>query len=225
MRTKLAAAAVFVVAVLAAPAAASAATLGVLPGKACYRAGESVLLGGGGYTPNSNAQVNLNGRALPGGIVSTSPAGSIAATLTIGDPHGERLNTYNAVDLSNTSNQGVTQLRATSLAVNVKPKNGRPGRVLRIKARGFTTAKTLYVHIIRGHKRLNRRIGKLKGACRKLSVRKKMFSRHTKTGTYTVQFDGKRHYSKKTKVKARFHVNVFAHFASHAAGPSWQRIP
>jgi hypothetical protein len=214
--------AVIAVAVLAAPAAAGAASLGVLPQKPCYRLGEKVLMGGQGYTPGGNVQVNANGRVV--GLLGADSAGNLAATLTIGVPTG--LKTYTAVDTSNTANQGSTQLRVSRVAVSVKPKSGQPGRTLRIKARGFTTGKTLYAHIVRGHKRLNRRIGKLKGACHTLGVRKKMFSLHTRPGTYTVQFDGKRHYSKKTKVKARFHVTVFSHLASHAAAaPSWQRIP
>jgi hypothetical protein len=221
MKTKLSATALAATAVLAAPAAAGAATLGVLPQKGCYRVGETVLMGGSGYTPNGGVQVNANGRVL--GILSADGVGNLSATLTVGVPTGPK--TYTAVDTQNTANQGATQLRVSRVAVSVKPKSGRPGRVLRIKARGFTSAKTLYVHIIRGHKRLNRRIGKLNGPCHTLSVRKKMFSRHTQAGTYTVQFDGKRHYSKKTKVRSRFHVTVFAHFASHAAAPSWQRIP
>jgi hypothetical protein len=220
MRTKLAAAAVTVVAVLALPAMASAATLGVLPGKPCYRVGETVLLAGGGYTPNGGVQVNANGKSL--GILPSDGGGNLAASLRLGVPTG--LKTYTAIDTSNTANQASIQLRVSSVAVSVKPKSGRPGRVLRIKARGFTTGKTLYAHIIRGKKRLNRRIGKLHGACHTLSVRKKMFSLHTRAGTYTVQFDGKRHYSKKTKVKARFHVTVFSHLASHST-PSWQFIP
>jgi hypothetical protein len=221
VRTKLAAAAVALVAFLAFPAMASAATLGVLPGKPCYRVGETVLMGGSGYTPNGGIQVNANGRVI--GLLAADGAGNLAASLRLGVPTG--LKTYTAIDTSNTANQASTQLRVSSVAVSVKPKSGRPGRVLRIKARGFTTAKTLYVHILRGKKRLNRRVGKLKGACHTLSVRKKMFSRHTRAGTYTVQFDGKRHYSKKTKVKARFHVTVFARLASHGAAPAWRQIP
>jgi hypothetical protein len=208
---------------LTAPAAASAGTLGVLPAKSCYREGEKALLGGGGYTPNGTVQVNLNGRALS--LLNTDPGGNFGGVLTIGALSGERINTYTAIDTSNTANQGTKQIRVTSLGVSVHPKSGAPGRVVRIKARGFTTGKTLYMHIRRRHLHLNRRIGKLKGACRKLSVKRKVFSAHTHTGTYRVYFDGKRKFSTKTKVQVGFHVTVFAHFASHAsAAQSWTRI-
>ena len=227
MRARVLAAAGAAVAVLAAPAAANAATLGVIPQKACYRAGENVLIGGSGYTPNGTVQVNSDGRAV--GTANSNATGAFSGALQLGVPSGERLKTYTAIDTTtpaSTGNQASLQLRVSRLGVSVKPNSGRPGRVVRIKARGFTTGKTLYMHIVRGHKRLNRRVGKLKGACHKLSVRKKVFSRHTRTGTYTVQFDSKRHYSKKTKVKIRFSVTVFAHAASHAASdPSWKLLP
>jgi hypothetical protein len=208
---------------LAAPAAASAGTLGILPAKSCYREGERPLIGGGGYTPNSNVQLNLNGRSL--NLLGTDATGNFGGVLTIGALSGERINTYTAVDTSNTANQATKQIRVTSLGVSVHPQSGAPGRVVRLKARGFTTGKTLYMHIRRGSLHLNRRIGTLKGACHKLSVRRKVFSSHTNTGVYRVYFDGRRRFSKKTKVQVGFRVTVTAQAASHAAGAqSWTRI-
>jgi hypothetical protein len=66
------------------------------------------------------------------------------------------------------------------------------------------------------------RIGRLSGACRKLSVRKRVFSSRTSTGTYTVQFDTRRHYSSKTVVRYRFSVPVYRTAAASAAvAQSW----
>ncbi|HEY8769843.1 MAG TPA: hypothetical protein VIM03_04830, partial [Thermoleophilaceae bacterium] len=178
------ASALAVVALFVTPAVANAATIAVAPVKPCYGVGETLGLGGTGYTPNGSVQVNSNGQSL--GAVGSDATGNFVGQLTLGKPRG--LRTYTAIDTttpSSTATQASLHLRVSSVVVSVKPKAGRPGRVVRIKARGFTTGKMLYVHIVRGHTRLNRRVGKLKGACHKLSVRKKMFSRHTKTGKYT----------------------------------------
>jgi hypothetical protein len=221
VRARMIGGAAAAVALLAAPAAANAATMAVAPLKTCYRAGETVGLGGAGYTPNTTVQVNSDGRVV--GSVLSDGAGNFAGALQLGVPSGERLKTYSAIDTANTANVASVQLRVSRLLVTVKPKTGRPGRILRVKARGFTTGKTLYAHVVRGHKKRNLRIGKLKGACHTLSVRKRIFSKHTKTGTYTVQFDSKRHYSKKTAVRYRFTVPVTAHFAAASAG-AWTPV-
>ena len=191
--------------------------------KPCYRAGQSIGIGGSGYTPNGNVQVNVDGRVL--NTVGTDPTGSFGGLLTLGDPSGERIKTYSAIDTANNAIQASVQLRVSSVVVSVKPKNGRAGRVLRVRARGFTTGKTLYAHIVRGRRyRRNVKIGRLKGACRKLSVRKRVFSKRTRNGTYTVQFDTRRRYSSKTAVRYRFSVPVFPTAASHAAATqTWTR--
>ena len=206
--SRLAAAAALALAIVAAPATAGAATLGVSPRKSCYRAGESVGFAGAGYTPNGSVQVNVDGRVL--NTVPTDGSGTFAGLLTLGDPNGERVKTYSAVDTSNTAIQASLPLRVSSLDVTVKPESGVPGRVLRVRARGFTTGNTLYAHVVRGSRnRRNVRIGALRGACRKLSVRKRLFRRQTHAGSYTVQFDTRRHYSSKTAVRVRFQVSLF----------------
>ena len=212
---RAAAATIAAVGALAAPVAADAATMAVAPVKPCYRAGQQVGIGGAGYTPNGNVQVNVDGRVLS--TVATDPSGNFGGLLTLGDPSGERLKTYTGIDTSNNANQASVQVRVSSLLVTVSPRSGRAGRALRVRARGFTTGKTLYAHILRGHSRRNMRIGRLKGACHKLSARKRIFSSRSRTGTYTVQFDTRRHYSKKTTVRYRFSVPVFRSSASRAA--------
>jgi hypothetical protein len=216
---KAATAMIAAVGALAAPAAADAATLAVAPVKPCYRAGQQVGIGGAGYTPNDSVQVNVDGRVLS--TVGTDGSGNFGGLLTLGDPSGERLKTYTGIDTANNANQASVQVRVSSLLVTVTPKSGRAGRSLRVRARGFTTGKTLYAHIVRGKSKRNMRIGRLKGACRKLSVRKRIFSSRTRSGTYTVQFDTRRHYSKKTAVRYRFSVPVFRTASHAAAAQTW----
>ena len=57
-------------------------------------------------------------------------------------------------------------------------------------------------------------VGKLKGPCHTLKRKKRVLEATTPSGVYTVQFDTKRRYSKKTKVWVRFTVTV---------SPTWGR--
>ena len=186
-------------AALAAPAVADAALLGAAPQKDCYRAGEQVTLAGSGYTPNQGVAIASDGQALGSDIADA--AGNFGGSLRVGVPSGEKVKTYTATDQTNPANTAAVQLRISALTVNLRPKRGKPSRRFRIGARGFTTGKTLYAHVVRKGFRRNIRIGRLKGPCHKISARKRLFPVGIATGLYRVQFDSKRRYSKRTKVK------------------------
>jgi hypothetical protein len=184
---------------LAAPAAADAAALTGTPAKPCYRAGESVTLAGSGYTPNGVVSITSDGAPL--GTDVADGAGNFSGALRVGVPSGEKVKTYAASDQSNPANTASVQLRISALAVNLRPRTGRPNRRFRIGARGFTTGRTLYAHVVRGAFRRTVRIGRLKGPCRKISARKRLFPGSIATGRYRVQFDTRRRYRRGTKVK------------------------
>jgi hypothetical protein len=184
---------------LAAPATANAAAVAAAPLKDCYRAGEQLTLSGSGYTPNQGVSIASDGQPLGSSIAD--PAGNFSGTLRVGVPSGEKVKTYSATDQSNPANTAAVQLRVSALTVNLRPKRGRPNRRFRIGARGFTTGKVLYAHIVRKGFRRNVRVGRLKGPCHKISARKRLFPRNIATGFYRVQFDSRRRYSRKTKVK------------------------
>lgn len=221
-------AAIACVGLLAAPAAADAAQVGVRPVKSCYRSGESLFFGGLGYTPNSGVNVTGDGSSL--GTLATAANGTFGGTLRVGLANGEKIKSYAATDQVNPAITAATGVRVSALDVGVKPKRGRPGRKVRIKARGFTSGTRLYAHIRRGRRyRRNLRIGRLKRACHKLSAKKRFFSRRTKSGVYTIQFDTKRRYSRKTSVRVRYSVTVFRTIRSSATAASvpderWVRI-
>ncbi len=72
----------------------------------------------------------------------------------------------------------------------------------------------------------------LKGACRETSVRKRLFRRSAKSGTYRVQFDTKRRYSSRTVQRVRFRVRVFrtvrrssSSSAAAGTGEVWTQLP
>ena len=194
-------------AALAAAAPAQAATLALGGSKSCYRAGDTLTVNGAGFTPNGQASVTLEGRSL--GTVPTDPAGNFSTPLTIGVLEGIGNRLLVATDALNPANVGQAQFLGSSLDVTVRPKNGAAGRKLRVKASGFTTGKRLYAHIIRKRYKRNVFVGKLKGPCRTLKLRKRVLPPGTPTGVYTVQFDTKRRYSKKTKIWVKFTVTVF----------------
>ena len=200
-------------AALAFPAAAQAAALSVIPVKPCYRSSETIGMFGSGYTPDSGVSITSDGRSI--GSTTADSAGNFAGRLQVAAPT-ERVKTYTATDQSNPSNFASAPLRISPLDVEITPRTGAPGRVLRIAARGFTTGARLYAHVVRGRRRVNLRIGLLRGPCRKLSVRKRLFPARTAPGTYLVQFDTRPGYSRATPVKVRFRVAVYPVFGARA---------
>jgi hypothetical protein len=215
-----------------APASAFAASVALLPKKSCYRSaappnGERVFLGGTGFTPNGTAEVTLDRKPL--GTTSADPQGVIRGLLTLGSITGERNRLLAATDQANAANFGTLNLHASGVAVNVRPRRAGPGRPVRIKARGFTGSKRLYAHVRRGRFHRNAAIGRLKGACRKLSKRNRIFAAGTRPGIYRVQFDGKRRYSKKTTPRILYRVTIFRRLvhrgSASAAAAGWVRLP
>jgi hypothetical protein len=211
---------------LSAPAAASAATVGVLPQRSCYRSGQDLFLAGTGFSPGAGVSIGSNGAVI--GSLTANSQGAFSGVLTPALRTGETVKTYTATDRTNPAVTASVPLRVSALDVKVRPRSGRPGRRLRLRARGFTNSATLYAHVVRGRQRRTVRVGRLKGACHTKKVRKRVFSRNTRTGSYIVQFDGRRRYRKRTKVKVRFRVFVFRgsrRSSANAAGVRWTRQP
>jgi hypothetical protein len=195
-------------AVLLGASAAEAATLTATGTKDCYRAGDTLTLTGSGFTPNAPVNVTLEGRELVGQDPIADAAGNFSTPLQVGNLQGVSQRALVATDATNPAITATTQFLGSALIVRVRPQTGTAGRRLRVSASGFTTGKRLYAHIIRKRYRRNVLIGKLKGPCHTLKVRKRVLTAGTPDGVYTVQFDTKRRYSKKTKVWYRFRVTV-----------------
>jgi hypothetical protein len=211
---------------LVAPACASAAVVGVLPKRPCYRAGQELFFNGIGFSPSAGVSIASGGAAI--GSLTTNAQGVFAGELIPGLRTGESVKTYTATDRANPALTASVALRVSALDVKVRPRSGRPGRKVRVRARGFTSSETLYSHVVRGRYRRTVRVGRLKGACHTKKARKRLFSRRTPTGSYIVQFDGRRKYRKKTKVKVRFRVFVFKgrrRGRASAASARWERLP
>lgn len=199
-------AAVAVVSVaLAAPGAASAATLTVEPKRSCYRETQRVFLRAQGYTPNGMVLFTRDGNRI-GDPLQADGSGQIQGNLTLpGLLRGQRPLTYVATDQTNPAVSAQVTLTTTATDVLVGPKTGPPNRRLRIRARGFKGGRTLWAHVRRARRGATRtrtvRIGRVRGPCWKVRARKRLFRRSTAPGRYRVQFDTFRRYKPRRKVE------------------------
>lgn len=216
---KLGLAALTAVAVALIPPSAQAALL--TANKQCYREGDRrdpVTFGGGPFTPGGRVNVTLDGVLLPQPLLA--PGGIIAGTLSMApniDPARERPFTIVATDQANPAMTGTLIRLASQLRVDVRPTGGRPERLRRISARGFTGGGTLYAHVVRGRSKRTVRIGRLKGACGTLTARRRVFRRGTRAGRYRVQFDTSRRYARTTYPNRAFSVRIFTIFRPRAS--------
>ncbi len=205
--SRRAATAAAALATLAVAAPAQAATL--VGDQACYQENEPVKVTGSGYTPNG--VVNFSRDNLAFGTLTADPAGNITGTGAaprIGSTT-QRSFLLEARDATNPALVGTINPIVTRFGVTVKPRGGNPARQRRIKARGFTEGRTLYVHVRRNGRGKNIKLGRLKRPCGVKSVKKRIFSRKAKPGIYTVQFDTRRRYSSKTFPKVTYRVTIF----------------
>ena len=191
---------------LAAPSAASAASLTVSPQKRCYSSGESVHLLGTGFSPLGSATVTRDGAPL--GALSTDATGAFNGVLTLAQVSGQRTKTYTATDSDDSGLTASAQITVSAVRVGLKPAQGTPGRILTITARGFSTGPTLWAHVIHGKSKRNIKIGSLKGACGGLKTRKRLLPRDAALGVHKLQFDTFRRYSPKRQVRDRYTITV-----------------
>jgi len=194
--------------------------------KQCYGPGDEVAFSGVGFTPNGPVALSVGGQQLGVGMVN--PVGEFEVSLAAPDIKGKRrTDLFTATDQTDLSLTANAPVHLTSLNVKVAPTNGNPGKAKRIVARGFTSGKVLWAHVQRGKNKRNVRIGKLKGACKTLDVKRKLFKADARDGLYSVHFDTTRKYSKKTAPQVSFQVVVFRTFkpaSASSVGERWIQI-
>lgn len=204
---------------LIAPAAAQAATLTATVTKPCYGTNDGVALSGTGFTPNGPVAVKQGQIALPSATADATGAfAGVAPVQPI--TRNEETVAYTATDQTNAAIVASTvPIRFSRVGV-VGKKAGANGLIQRVRARGFTTgARTLYAHVRRGGRRIkDLRLGRLKGACRTLKVKKRFFSAKANPGEYTIYFDTHRRYRKVRQQQLRGTLTVFRIFRPAAAG-------
>jgi hypothetical protein len=202
------------VATLAVPATAAAqARLTVDPVAPCYREQTSVRLPGTGYSPNAPVVFTRDGSQI-GDPILADPSGSLIAQLRLPGLVSDQLRlTYVATDSTNPALTSQVTLLVTATDVVLRPQGGAPHRLLTIRARGFFEGRTLYAHVVRAGRRpgraRNMRIGRVKGPCKRVDARKRLFPRGTPPGRYRVQFDNFRRFKPRRTVETEFVVTVF----------------
>lgn len=166
-------------------------------------------LGGGSFTPGGLVDVSSDGVRLPDPFAA-DPAGSIAVRLAAPAPGQaeERPFRIAASDRANPALTASAVRLVSRFGVSVRPARGAPGGRRGIMARGFTGGGTLYAHVVRGRGKRTVLIGRLAGVCGTLTARKRILPRRARSGTYRVQFDTRRAYSRKTVPRVVYKVPV-----------------
>ena len=179
----------------------------------CYREQSTVHLVGGGFTQNGQVVFTRDGTPIGNPIVA-SAAGELFPQLILpGLVAGQKRLTYVATDQTNPALTAQVSLLVTATDVGLRPEGGAPHRLLTINARGFFGGGTLYAHVVRtgrhAGKARNLRIGRIRGSCKQVEARRRLFSKGTAPGKYRVQFDTFRRYKSKREIETEFVVTVF----------------
>jgi hypothetical protein len=192
---------------------AAQATLSVDEVAPCYREQSTVHLVGGGFTQNGQVVFTRDGTPIGNPIVA-SAAGELFPQLILpGLVRGQKRLTYVATDQTNPALSAQVSLLVTATDVGLRPDGGAPHRLLTINARGFFGGSTLYAHVVRtgrhpGQAR-NLRVGRVRGSCKQVEARRRLFSKGTAPGKYRVQFDTFRRFKSKREIESEFIVTVF----------------
>jgi hypothetical protein len=193
LKIRVAATAAFILTAVTAPSALGAVT--IVSDRECYREGEAAGFLGTGFQPGQLVAVSIDGRQIA--TDTADPQGRISGQITnlAQVPNAQQSRALSMTQTTNPALTGTKTFTETKLYVVTKPSSFRPGRRLRIRAGGFYGAgPTLYGHV-RGPKKRNLRIGKVKGPCGKVSATKKrILKKNDSPGFYIVQFDTARKY-------------------------------
>ncbi len=197
MKTRrIAVPALLALAACAVPASANAATLA--PGKPCFGDGDPITLRRHRLHAERAGHRGRRRRPFAGALRSLRhrhhrgpPA---ARTATPG--RGPSCPSSPPPTRANPANVGQATVTRARLRVTVTPGQRQPAQRPPLpRARGFTSGHhPLPPHHAReaGQQRPD---GRPEGACRETSVRKRLFRKSAKSGTYRVQFDTQRRYS------------------------------
>ena len=213
---------------LAMAATAQAATVVIAPASACYLAGQPVTLSGSGYTAGGAVDVSIDGSGI--GSLPVDASGNFSGSYTFERMDAAKQHTLTATDTSNSAVTATVSYFGTTHQVATKRKIGKPGKKVKLRGYGFIFGSNAYLHV-RGHGiKTNTFLAQPKAPCGTFSVKKKLVPKGAPFGTYRVQFDAKRRYSKKTTPRLVGEVRVFpvasgaSAFAGVAVNQAWTKL-
>jgi hypothetical protein len=187
---------------------AQAATISIDPVKACYLSGDKITASGTGFTAGGPVDVSIDGKSL--GQLAADAAGNIAGEVSLGTMRGVKSHALTATDVTDSTLMASVSFLATTNRVIVKPKNARAGRKLQLRGSGFLAGPNVFMHVRGpGGYKSDGRVAKPQGPCGTFTVRKRIVPPGADTGSYKVQFDAVRRFSKKTRPRVQGTMRVF----------------
>jgi hypothetical protein len=184
----------------------------------CYGSGESLLLSGSGFTPQETVTLSVSGQQIA--TIGTDPDGDFTARVQAPNAlFGTLLLRFSAADRAQPGLRAGTTVRIAATDVVISPTVASPSRLRRVQGWGFFDARAVYAHVKRhGAKRArNIRLGTPRGACGRLDVKRRLFPRGVRPGSYTLQFDTLRRYYPNLASGISYVVAVFGQGSSRAS--------
>jgi hypothetical protein len=194
------------IAAVAAPAAAQAAPA-IQPLEPCYVTAltaegpqsEVMQIMAGGFTPNSNVRLTIDGAPVPGGeALKAGPAGELPVPEFPAPfvESGRRPFTVTLTEIGNPANTVSSTSESAALGVSLKPETAKPSQRIRFKGLGFTEDRAIWVHYLRkGKLRKTVRMAREPRACGGFRKRRRQFPmRNPRLGKWILQFDQSRQY-------------------------------
>jgi hypothetical protein len=194
---------------LAVPAGASAATIAL--DHPCYAEQQPIAVTGGGFTPGAAVKLTFADGTYAGQLTADA-AGNITGTASAPVLTATELSsTVTATDQANPAVTAAAPLQISKLQVSTVPSRARPHSTVTYRARGFTPGGTLYGHYIFKNKlRKNVRVGKVTGPCGTITRRMDLLPlRRIRYGSWTVQFDLRKSYSRSAQPAVRGTLLIF----------------
>ena len=186
--------------------AAHAQSVAIAPVKACYLAGDQITVTAAGFTAGGLVDFAIDGRSL--GPLVADPAGSVVGSLTLGTMRGAKSHGLTATDQTNPALVANAAFLGTTHQVVVKPKNAPAGQPRTLRGYGFLAGPRVFMHVRGRGYRADKRIARPSGPCGTFATRRVIVPTTAGLGRYTVQFDARKRYSKKTRPRVRGTMRV-----------------
>jgi hypothetical protein len=211
---------------LAMAESAQAATVAITPASSCYLAGQPVTVSGSGYTAGGAINFTIDGSGI--GSVTADASGNISGSFTFGRMNAAKQHTLTATDATNPALTAAVTYFGTTHQVATKKNIGKPGKKIKLRGYGFLFGPKAFLHV-RGHGiKTDAFLARPKAPCGTFTVKKKLVPKGAPIGTYRVQFDAKKRFSKKTTPRLTGRVKVFpvaaGAFAGVAVNQAWTKL-